>query len=150
MHVNDLLGEAVTLSFKGMDVTFLPSAYTFADQEGLASLSEKDPTGWRKLREMLGRILVSWDLEDEQGPIPCTAQGMERVPIVLIEPLMEALGEALRPSEDEKKDLSAASSMPSSDSSEREQESPNGMDSSPQPDTSASLPGISPVSQSAG
>lgn len=152
MLVSDLLGDVVTVDFKGMEVVFRPSAYTFEDQETLVGFSEGDPSSWEKLRKMLARVLVSWDLEDDQGPIPATAEGMKRVPIGMFGPLMEALQEAMTPSEDEKKGLGQPlSSLPLDSTKQPEEPTPhNGMSSSKQLATSASLLGNLPDSLSAG
>jgi hypothetical protein len=150
VHINELLGEPVTVDFKGMAITFKPSAYTFIDQEALVSLAENDPSSWQRLRDMLARVLVSWEFEDDQGPIPPTSEGIKRLPLALVAPIMEALGEVMTPSEDEKKGLSEGSRIYPSASSKPPSTSQGGTTSSIPPDTSASLPGNSPVSQSAG
>lgn len=150
MLVSELLGETVTVDFKGMAITFQPSAYTFTDQEAIALLGNNDPDSWPHLRDMLGRVVVSWELEDEQGPIPTTPDGMKRLPLLLLGPIMEALAEVMTPTEDEKKGLSVDSATLPSGSSKPLSTSHDGTTSSAPPAISASLPGNSPVSPSAG
>jgi hypothetical protein len=150
MRVSELLGETKTVELKGMPVTFAPFAYTFGDMETLTKLNESDPATWEQMRDVLSRVIVSWDLEDSEGAIPTTAEGMRRVPVGILGPLIELIGEATAPTEEEGKAYGVGSSTPPTDSIKPLEESPNGTGSSKQPDTSVSPPGSSPVSPSAG
>lgn len=62
--------------FEGLEVTARSLAVgDFLDIMGIDQ-SNPDPAEVSKLFEALGKGLVSWNLEDEDGPVPATLEGV--------------------------------------------------------------------------
>ena len=51
-----------------------------------------------RLGHFLAHVLVDWNLEDKEGPIPATYEGVLRLPSSFISQLCEELVKALQPS----------------------------------------------------
>jgi hypothetical protein len=140
MHINEF-GDTTTIDFRGMAVTIAPSSFLWGDMEVIARLQEGTPESWSQMRSVLARVIVSWDLEDDAGLIPTTAEGMLRIPVQIVAPLFEAVNEAAGPSSEE-----GNASSPSSGATAPVEESlgpgsetfPNGSETSPLPIASES------------
>lgn len=150
MRVSDMLRESVEINVYGARVVYNQQLLTVADMEMIGGLGENDPDLFSRTIDMMPRILVEWDIEDEQGPIPITKEGLRRLPMEIARKILEAVNEHSEPSRAEGEDSEKGSSMPASGSTRLPEESPNGTDSSKQPGTSESHPGTSPVSPAAG
>lgn len=151
MRIADLLTDSKTLDFKGATITYNPQALSTADMEALATVDRNAPQEvFDNVIGAISRVIMAWDLEDEQGPIPVTPEGIRRTPWVIVDNIMGAIMDDSQPTEAEKKDSSELSVTPHLDSSKPQPESQNGTTSSPQHDTSALHPGTSPVSHTAG
>jgi hypothetical protein len=151
MRVSDMLRENVELNVLGARVVYNQQRLTVADMEIIAGISEDDPDMFTRTIDLMPRILVEWDIEDEEGSIPITHEGLRRLPMEIARKILEAINEISEPSRAEGEDSRKGLDSPDSGSTRLPQEtSLNGTQSSKQPDTSGSLLGNLPVSQSAG
>lgn len=156
MKISDMLRESATVDVMGATVVYNAQLVTVAELEALQGITDEDPKAFSQSIGLLARILVSWDLEDERGPVGTDAESLRSLPIGIVNTVLNSIFEDSRPPRAEGEDsppvLSLPSEQASSDSSNELSSSshPNGMESSPQRDTSASLLGNLPASQSAG
>lgn len=77
------------------------SVDTFLRITQLANDSKDDDPGHLELFALVGAALVSWNAEDDDGPIPATAEGFRRLDIdlafTLIRTWMDAIGGVVGP-----------------------------------------------------
>jgi hypothetical protein len=148
-HVRDMLGDSRTLDVMGATVVYNPAALSAADFEVIYS-EEAGTSRMSAVIEALSHTILSWDLVDDQGDIPVTADGIRRLPMGVLNAVFDAIDESAGPSDAEGKDSPKLSSTPPSDSTPPQQTFPNGGESSRQPDTSVSPLGSSPANIPAG
>jgi hypothetical protein len=148
-HVRDMLGDSRTLNVHGATVVYNPAALSAADFEVIYN-EDAGTSRMTAVIDALSHTILSWDLVDDRGPIPVTADGIRSLPMGVLNAIFEAIDASAGPSDAEGKDLPKLSSTPASGSTQPAQTSPNGGESSRQPDTSASPPGSSPANIPAG
>jgi hypothetical protein len=144
-----MLGDSRTLDVMGATVVYNPAALSAADFEVIYS-EEAGTSRMSAVIEALSHTILSWDLVDDQGDIPVTADGIRRLPMGVLNAVFDAIDESAGPSDAEGKDSPKLSSTPPSDSTPPQQTFPNGGESSRQPDTSVSPLGSSPANIPAG
>lgn len=123
-------GESVTIVFDRNKIT---SAWARQVRAGLEA-GEINAAA-----QALVEIMVSWDVEDDNGVnIPPSVEILDKLPVVALMRLEEAIGEASVPSSAEGEASSAPSPGPSTTSSEPAPQPLNGQAPSPLPVPSGS------------
>lgn len=81
-----------------LNVTYRPAAYT---PEFEAKVNEGMDAGDRQvLARMVSEIVTDWDLFEDQAQrrkVPLTVERLHSLPMIVITPVMEAIGEDLNP-----------------------------------------------------
>jgi hypothetical protein len=141
----DLLAESQTVEVASVRIEFNPQRLTAGRVEELSQLDESTATV-AHVRHVLADIIVSWDLEDEDGPVPPTAETLAHVPFAFLDMLATALLTHLRPSRAEGNALSQPSNGAPSGFTQDSETSPRSSESSSPPGGPESPPGSSPAS----
>jgi hypothetical protein len=92
---------------------------TFGEQVHLEDLrASEDPNSGRELFDALTELLIDWDIEDDNGPVPATLDGVHAQPFGFVVAIMNAFQTAatgvsapLEPSSTDG-ELSAVASIP--------------------------------------
>lgn len=132
--------KPLTFEFEGevINLTYRPNVYTLGLQRRLVeSQSEGDID---TLTSQMVEFIASWDLTEDDEPLPLTKEGIEKVPLMVLKALDEAIADALLPSEEEKRGSSEPSATPPSDSLAPAETSQNGSETLPSPTVSESVP----------
>jgi hypothetical protein len=111
MKLSDVTGDRRTakISFPGRDgqedmaltVVWNPSAYTPAFEAELLARAEEHPTG--AMAFACTSLLVEWDLENDEGPIPLTEEGLRNVPLSVMAQIFKQIRIMAQPTSEEGK-----------------------------------------------
>jgi hypothetical protein len=123
MKLSDVTGtrREARIEFPGRDgqedmhlhVTWDPSAYTPAFEAELIARAEEHPTG--AMAYACTTLLTGWDLENDEGPIPLTEEGLQNVPLSVMAEIFKQIRVMAQPSSEEGK-ASEGGSPPEADS----------------------------------
>ena len=92
-----------------VNIVYNPRAYTIEVEEAIEAATSVDEKGEKQFKAsslliMLEPMLIEWDVyESEPGDFPPTAENMKKVPIDTLGKIIEAIGNAARPSSEEGK-----------------------------------------------
>jgi hypothetical protein len=136
--------KPLTFEFEGevIHLTYRPNVYTLGLQRRLVDSQETGDID--TLTTQMVEFIASWDLLEDDKPLPLTKEGIEKVPLLVLKALDEAIAEALIPSEDEKRGSSVPTESQQPDSTSTSSPSPdtsaNGSTTSESPTVSESVP----------
>jgi hypothetical protein len=68
----------------------------FLEFQRLAGAGNDPATFERAIRMFAETVLISWDLEDDDGPVPATFEGMQRLPVQAVTGIITAWMEAVQ------------------------------------------------------
>lgn len=81
-----------------LTVTYRPGAFTPAFEDGMrAAVEAKDPSA---LAKMVVALIIEWDLfEDDKQTrkVPLTIERIQTIPMLVLTPMLEMVGEDMRP-----------------------------------------------------
>ena len=87
---------AVDLDGETLNVVYRPSRITPAAQEEFAEAVDRAGNG-PAAAAMLGRVLIGWDLEDDDGPYPHDEKSLRQLPIAFVGSVFGAIMRDLNP-----------------------------------------------------
>lgn len=150
MKIGDMLRENVELDVMGTKIVYNAQRLTVADLEVIDAMSEDDPHAMDNAFNLMLRLVVSWEIEDDDGPIPVSREGFRRLPAIIAMAIFQALTDDVLPSRAEGNALEKPSERPSGDFEADSEISRSGSHSSRELATLASLLGNLPASPQAG
>lgn len=95
----DVADLTVRIGEDTVELTFHPNAVTPEVEAEMVAISKTAADGQgMELARLLEEILVAWDIVEDEAdtdPIPCTVEGIARVPIAVLGEIAKAIGEAM-------------------------------------------------------